>query len=93
MRWYFHVKKVIKHVAEDTEKLFKKGYCVTASCSPLALFNISLAVGSLMHPKVICSFSMKIKKLGVTFIVVIAAKPSDGVYIENGTLLIPTETS
>lgn len=87
------MKKVIKHVAEETEKYFLKSYCITASCSPLALFNISLAVGSLMHPKVVCSFSMKVKKLGVTFIGVTAAKLSDGVHVENGTLLIPTETS
>lgn len=45
------MKKVIKHVAEDTEKLLKNIFCVISSRSPLAAFNISLAVSSLMHPK------------------------------------------
>lgn len=60
MRWYLHVcpmKKVIKDVARVTEKLLKKNllHCIfTFSAS--AAFNISLAVGTLMYPKVVCSF-------------------------------------
>lgn len=51
------MKKVIKDVARVTEKLLKKNllHCIfTFSAS--AAFNISLAVGTLMYPKVVCSF-------------------------------------
>ena len=76
------MKKGIKHVAEDTEKLFKKICYILSSRSPLAAFSVSLAVGSLMHPKVVCSFwiNMKIRKNpGVAFSVVIGVKLSNGV--------------
>lgn len=50
------MKKVIKDVARDTEKLLKKNLFIVSSRSPSAAFNISLAVGILMYPKVVCSF-------------------------------------